>query len=128
VWYGIGLSRPGADVYDCQQCTEKKRDARNCHNRKGRRDNILEKLEWQTASRDIRAIKIGEVKFYRCPISTITRKTWEILKVINATTDVDGNIIIPYVGQSYTDQPEWYKQALNIVTHIRATSRKTEAK
>ena len=67
------------------------------------------------------AQKIGEVKFYQCPQSVITDRTWEILKIVNRTTDGECNITMPFRGSSYEDQPAWYFQAVDIVRHARAT-------
>jgi hypothetical protein len=127
-WYSIHISDPGKHAYECRECPEKKRKSRNCRNRHGFKDSILLKHEWETASGTISpALKIGEVKIYECPVSLITDKTWKILGIINATTDADCNIVLPYKGGSYLEQPEWYKQAVKIVRQARATNQRLQA-
>jgi hypothetical protein len=73
-------------------------------------------------------MKFGEVKFYQCPVSLITPKTWEILKIVNTTTNGDCNIIFPYKGASYTEQPRWYLQAVEIVRQARAANQRQRVK
>lgn len=122
VWYSLHISDPAKTPYSCSECTEKKRKARNCHNRNGYKHDILVRQEWKTSPVYKTEIKFGDVKFCQCPVSAITSKTWELLKIVNRTTDNDCNITMPYRGASYSDQPEWYFQAVDIVRHARSVN------
>jgi hypothetical protein len=80
--------------------------------------------EFKTASSQGPSLKFNEVIFKQCPVSAITPKTWEILRIVNTTTDGECNIILPYRGSSYKDQPKWYLQAVEIVRNARAKNQR----
>jgi len=72
--------------------------------------------------------KAGPVIFYECPLSYITAKTWQLLQVVNDTTDGDCNIMIAYTDGPYLTQPDWYKEAVRIVRGARAEYRAEKLK
>lgn len=76
-------------------------------------------------TKDIKHVaKILDLKFFECPVSVITKKTWDIIKLVNETTDENGKIIhLPFNG-SYLDQPPWYREAVIIVRTVRNKYRK----
>lgn len=81
----------------------------------------MTKDEWHTVSIHHRpALKVGDVKFYECPVTAITPKTWEILSIVNECTDSEGNILnLPFAG-SLTDQPQWFRKAVKMVKEERS--------
>jgi hypothetical protein len=72
-----------------------------------------------------RVLKIDDIIFLECPMSCITRRTWEILRLVNETTDGEHTNILhlPFPG-TILDQPPWYRQAVQIVRTGRAEYRK----
>lgn len=65
-------------------------------------------------------LKVADTKFMACPVSSITTRTWEIIALVNQTTDAEGNILhLPFPG-SYLQQPQWYREAVQIVRGERA--------
>lgn len=118
----FGLRSPAYRCDDCAQQTK-----RNCHNAKGYRDPLARKDEWKEWPASLRHVeKWGDLKLFACPLSTITAQTWQVLRIVNQTTDADGCIRqLPYPG-AYLDQPLWYRQAVEIVTKERAEHRKDE--
>lgn len=72
-------------------------------------------------------LKMDDLKFFRCPVSVITRASWDLLQLVNDTTSSDGDILqLPCPG-SYLDQPERYREAVRIVKTERAAWRRQEA-
>jgi len=88
-------------------------------------------VEWRrvTSLHGKPAAKIDDLKFFECPGSAITRSTWQILALVNETTDREGNILhLPYPG-TILDQPPWYREAVRIVASERnSTWFRAEAK
>lgn len=110
--------------FKCDDCDERKREKRNCHNRKGFKYPIAEKKLWNITAKIPHVVKVLDVKFHACPVSSITGKTWQILKLVNETTDENGNILhLPYEG-AYLDQPQWYRDAVSISKRLRIEYRK----
>jgi hypothetical protein len=64
---------------------------------------------------DHEVLKIDDLKFFVCPISFIASKSWEILELVNETTDPETGRIehLPYAG-ALTEQPGWYREAVKI--------------
>ena len=59
--------------------------------------------------------KIADLKFMECPGSSITRRTWQILGLVNESCDTEGNIRhLPFSG-TLLDQPLWFREAVKIV-------------
>jgi hypothetical protein len=73
--------------------------------------------EWLSVTEELEdVLKIDDLKFFACPISTITTRTWQILDLVNETTDDETTKIIhmPRPG-TILDQPHWYREAVKIV-------------
>jgi hypothetical protein len=70
--------------------------------------------------------KWGGLKLFECPISAISRQTWEIIKAVNNTTDPEGNCVRPFRAVCWDDEPLWYQQAVEIVRRERAKYRAEE--
>jgi hypothetical protein len=87
------------------------------------------KDDWRSISTAHRAVlKLGDLKFFECPVSAITRKTWDILALVNETTDGDGNILhLPFEG-TIIEQPDWYRQAVKLSKKERADNQRERLK
>lgn len=123
VRYSLYISTPGKQAYQCKGC--EKQDKRNCHNVKKYKHSILTGVEeWKLVTPSLRhVLKVGQTKFFECPISAITGKTWKIVGLVNETTNSEGDILhLPFQG-CYEDQPQWYKDAVVIVKSERARHR-----
>lgn len=120
-----------APALHCPTCKAKTRKQKNCHNRQKRKETIVFKDDWGKWPKKLKFMaKWGEgpttIKFFECPKSAITRKTWEILALVEQTTDYNpscrGTSIaaLPFEG-AWLDQPPWYRQAFKIVRDERIT-------
>jgi hypothetical protein len=112
---------------DCTDCTDKKRKQKNCNNWQGRRESITHLSEWNKWPESLKpSEKWGDLKFWECPRSAITTRTWEILALVNETVNSDGDVLhLPFEGQ-WLKQPQWYRQAVSIVKRERADHRSKE--
>ena len=122
IW--AGFSDTG---FDCSNCDEKDKQKRNCGNRKGYLEPLLTTDEWHSipASRK-HVVKWPGLKVFECPLSVVTKTTWDILRIVNGTTDGDGYQIRPFRSVCYEDEPEWYKQAVSIVKTQRSKHREQQ--
>jgi len=86
--------------------------------------SIDEWLEWPSKIRPVE--KWGDIKLYECPLTCITPRTWEILRLVNETTNIDGDVQhMPFPG-AWLEQPRWYRQAVSIVKRERAEHKRRE--
>lgn len=86
------------------------------------------KEEWLSVSSKARAVmKLDDLKFMACPVSTITPRSWQILKLINDCCSAENCDIInlPFPG-TLLEQPTWFRQAVDIVRRERAAHRAKE--
>ena len=117
----FGLRSP---AYDCETC--KTQEQRNCHNRKGYAQTLLLKHEWKEWPVIKHVEKWDDLKIFECPLTAIKPQTWEILRIVNATVNGDGDILnLPFAG-AYMDQPRWYRQAVEIVKRERGEHRRKD--
>lgn len=116
-----GLNAP---ELDCSNCPEKKRKQRNCHNKQRRKESIVDKVDWQEWPASLKPVqKWSSLKFYECPRSAVTNRTWDILGLVNETTNCDGEVLhLPFPG-AWLEQPQWYRQAVQVVKSERAIHR-----
>lgn len=72
-------------------------------------------------------LKIGDIKFFECPVSAIKPRTWERVRLINESARGEHmeNLHLPSPG-GLRDQPPWYREALQIVQHERGEHRTRE--
>jgi hypothetical protein len=117
-----------ASAFNCTDCKEKKRNKRNCNNRQNRRESITHRDEWYLWPESLKPVqKLGDLKLWECPLTAISRRTWEILALVNETTNIDAEVLhLPFNG-AWLDQPKWYRQAVSIVKVERAKHRQKEA-
>lgn len=123
------LAGEGAGKWHCADCDERKRNLRNCHNRHDLSWSIaLEAAEWRQVPPEVRPVLHGEdfddLRFYQCPVSCITADTWELLALVDETTNAEGDILhLPCPG-TILDQPGVYREAVRIVKSERAAARR----
>jgi len=92
---------------------------------------MVSKPEWIKWPESLKpSYKWGEgetaVKFYECPRSVITDRTWRMLSLVNETVNADGEVLhLPFPG-AWLEQPQWYRQAVSIVKRERADHRSKE--
>lgn len=107
--------------YNCSKCGERTRESRNCRNKKKYKNTILiERQEWLTVSSHLKAVKkIAKIKFFECPQSVITQKTWGIISLVNEVTNKDTDILhLPFEG-TILDQPQWFRAAVKMMKSER---------
>lgn len=74
-------------------------------------------------------LKLGDVKFYRCPISSITPFSWRLLRLANETTNGETEYLniahLPGLVEEIQEIGEGkYREAVQIVKAERAAHRK----
>lgn len=113
--------------FNCADCKGRKKKVRNCDNVNGYKKTLSNKGEWGLWPPALKpAIKLGDLKLYECPLTAITGRTWDIIRIVNQTTDDSGKILhMPYPG-SYLEQPEWYREAVEITQRERAEHRRKQ--
>lgn len=76
---------------------------------------------------DLRPVlKLGDIKFYRCPLGSITPASWQLLHLVQETTNADGDIIqLPYPG-ALLDQTPRYREAVRIMRAEKARHRQEQ--
>lgn len=77
------------------------------------------------------ALKLGDIKFYHCPMSCITPFSWQLLELVNETIDGDGNFVnighLPSLAEEIqTIGEQKYREAVKIARSERARHRKEE--
>jgi hypothetical protein len=80
---------------------------------------ILIKEEWEqvlTSYHDHEVKKIEDLKFFACPVTTITGHTWELLRQVNMCCNNAGEIIhLPEPTESILNQSPRFLRAVEIV-------------
>jgi hypothetical protein len=109
--------------YRCTECDEEQRADRNCGNRKKLLHEILVSEEWDRvplAYHDHEVRKIEDLKFFACPVSTITGNTWDLIRQVNLCCNSEGQIIhLPEPELSILNQSPRFLQAVEIVRRER---------
>lgn len=126
VRYSFYLSDPGNKAKDCEECDQRTREQNNCHNFKQYQHSILTgKYEWLIMPSSVKpCLKISKTKFYECPMSAITGKTWGIIGMVNEITDQEGNILA--CAGKYEDIPSYLRDAIKIMRQERNRHRKEQ--
>lgn len=79
--------------------------------------------EWDqvpTSYHNHEVYKIEDLKFFACPLSTITGNTWELLRQVNLCCNAAGEIIhLPEPDLSVLDQAPRFLTAVEIVRSER---------
>jgi hypothetical protein len=115
-------SRDGSP-FDCNECGEKDKEARNCANRKGLSegaravysydDGIVAELREKKAAK---VIGLGGLRFYECPLSYLSEETSEIMRTV-FLIDESGHLLY---GGGWAEQPCWLVEALEVYRVERA--------
>lgn len=102
---------------------------RNCRNRRGLRHSVLKgRDEWKKVSPGIpHVLKIGDIKFFECPLSAVKPRTWDLMRLVNETAlgEHMEQLYLPEPG-TIMDQSPRYREAIGIVRHQRAEHRRRE--
>lgn len=57
-------------------------------------DIAIGAAEWLQVPASIKPVlKSGDIKFYRCPLSVITPRSWQLIALVNDCITADGDII-----------------------------------
>lgn len=79
--------------------------------------------EWEqvpNSYHDHEVKKIEDLKFFACPLTTITGNTWELLRQVNFCCNSKGDIIhLPEPELSILDQSPRFLKAVEIVRNER---------
>ena len=129
VRFSCDISGEKEGEWQCKYCDERKRDLRNCQNRRRFKHPILKGVdEWRSVSSTIRHIrKIGDIKFFECPISAIKPRTWNLMRLVNNATSSEHCDILHLVAPgTILDQPLWFTEAVHIVRSERMLHRQRE--
>jgi len=85
------------------------------------------------STKQYHVLKIDCTKFMACPVSTITRRTWQILRLVNEVCGAENCEILhlPFNNSdggpgTILDQPTWFRDAVAIVRCERYRHRKEE--
>lgn len=107
---------------------------RNCFNRHQLQPDIAwGNAEWLQVPGDLKHVmKIDDVKFYRCPIAVITPYSWQLLQLVNDTTNGDCDLLPVPPGHpalaEIAERPEAYREAVRIVKSERMAWRNKQIK
>jgi hypothetical protein len=82
--------------------------------------------EWNELDSDLPSpvLKIDDLKVFECPISLVTPWSWQMLRMVNLTTNAAGDILRePYPERGgIRMQPPWYHEAVDMVRSERNSS------
>lgn len=72
-------------------------------------------------------LKIGDIKFFECPVSAIKPSTWKLMQMVNETAlgEHMEQLYLPEPG-TILDQPPRWREAIRITRHERAEHRNRE--
>ena len=71
--------------------------------------------------------KMGDIKFFECPISAIKPHTWNLMRLVNDATSSEHCDILHLVAPgTILDQPLWFTEAVQIVRSERAAYRQAQ--
>ena len=110
--------------FRCEDCTDADKDMRNCFNRKDLSDeakllignydkSIAEELIEKGATK-VRGL--GDYRLYECPLSFVTRDTWDVLQLIHLIGD--SKHLLNEGG--WGNQPPWLVEGYAIVKQEKA--------
>lgn len=97
---------------------------RNCNNRKKLLYEILVSEEWDhvpACYHDHEVKKIETLKFFACPLTTITGNTWDLIRQVNLYTNAAGEFgpHLPEPDLPLHDQSPRFLHAVEIVRSER---------
>lgn len=113
-------------------CSERKRDQRNCYNRHQLSVDLLQGAEeWQQVPGSLRhVLKLGDIKYFQCPVSLITPYSTSLLQLVTDTINADGDLLPLCDGHpallEIAQRPNAWREAVRIVKIERAEHRKQE--
>lgn len=71
--------------------------------------------------------KIADTKFLACPASTVTPRSWQIIRLVNECTGGESCDLLhlPFAG-TLLDQPPWFREAVQMMRQERARHRREQ--
>ena len=116
--------------FDCDGCSEKDREQRNCFNRLGLSDHARAVSEYTpTVTRElkekggVKVFSLGDIRLYECPVSYITEDTVLVMRLVYLTDEIG---VLLYEG-GFGAQPAWFVEALEIFRGERVRSMREKA-
>jgi hypothetical protein len=104
-----------ASPFDCETCTDKEKDVRNCLNHKDLVDPAVteytpEVVAEHEQKKAIKVFSLKDIRLYECPLSYLTFESGEVTRL--AYLIGEGQHLL-YVG-GWGDQPAWLIEAVEI--------------
>ncbi len=103
--------------FNCESCTNKDRDVRNCNNGKGLTeaaravdsysDVIVAELKDKSANK---VFRLGDIRLYECPLSYINVESVEVIRLVSLA---DGSSTLLLAG-GWAAQPTWFVEAYEL--------------
>lgn len=116
--------RSGASPFDCDKCTEKDQDARNCRNKNGLSEAARAVTEYTGLIKDElrektvqKAATLGNLRLYECPVSYITFDTSALMRLVFLVED--SGVLLH--GGGWAEQPYWLVEAVEIYRMEKAS-------
>lgn len=124
------MTRDGGP-FDCEGCTDKDQDQRNCLNRIGLTDasraverytdEVKDELKIKSAKK---VIGLSGLRLYECPLSYITSETVEIIRLVYLVDSIGSFLHAGGIGA----QPAWLVEAYELYKLERSRSMKEKGK
>jgi len=103
--------------FKCEECDHLLREGRNCANARGLSENarivksftaeVSEEIQRRGA---VKVFSLGEIRFYECPLTSITADTLEVIRAIYLV-ESSGRL---FFDGGWSDQPHWLVEAYEI--------------
>lgn len=113
-----------ASPFDCENCTDKDKEARNCSNAIGLSDEALAITEYtdevkaELSEKSARKVfTLGDMRLYECPLSYIAVETQDVIHTVFL---MDSTKRLLFSGE-WGDQPAWLVEAYGIFLAESAT-------
>jgi len=103
--------------FKCDECGHGLREGRNCANARGlsQGSRIVRKFTADVSEEikrrgAVRVFSLGEIRFYECPLTSITADTLDLIRVIYLI-ESSGRL---FFDGGWSDQPHWLVEAYEI--------------
>lgn len=121
----------GGSPFDCEICTDRDREGRNCSNHLGLTEEALsvreytEEIKGEIREKGARKVfGLGDIRLYECPLSHIADETFDVIKLCFLISETRAL----FFEGGWADQPCWLVEAYRIYkTELsKAMERKAE--
>lgn len=114
--FGLLDTRSGSP-FDCERCTRQDREARNCCNRKGLREEARaveaytpEVVEEHREKGARKVFRLAGLRLYECPLSYISMVTSDVIRLVYL---IEGSGALLFPG-GWGAQPAWLVEAYEV--------------